>query len=40
MHSLPSEKVKDLAIDRNIVTQEPEVDCFIEEMKAFYQVSI
>ena len=32
--------VKAFAIKRSILTEKPEVDCFIQDMKVFYSVSI
>ena len=40
LRTLPEAEVKDLALAVDIVTGEPEVKCFIDEMKEFYEVLI
>ena len=40
IRNLPSSRIDELAIAVDIVTDLPEVDCFVDDMASFYAVSI
>ena len=39
MRSLNNEKLEELKIRRNAITNEPDIQCFVEDMNTFLTVS-